>query len=99
MTEFEVDTHHFKVICQRCGKTGYVDFDKSGKENGFVLMFGDYEYIYEFWLCLDCCYELMGDEEDSGDEGDTFFQMVKEFCSGKRRFWLRKILAEKVIEW
>ena len=52
----EIDVHHFKVICQTCGKTGEVDFDKPQREMGWMLRFGhepgceDFEYNQ----CIDC---------------------------------------------
>ena len=46
------DTHKFKVICQRCGKTGIIDMDKTSDENGFVLEIG-IDGV-EYYLCLRC---------------------------------------------
>ena len=57
--KFTPDVHKFKVICQRCGKTGEVDFDKAWKEAGYVLFVNKYgKYEYEYWLCWDCCMKL-----------------------------------------
>jgi|Deesub1362A_J573_1020465.scaffolds.fasta_scaffold01443_3 hypothetical protein len=59
---FKVDTSNFKVICQRCGKTGQIDFD--GPQNTFVLLFGQTEchehpVEYEYTLCFGCYEEVV----------------------------------------
>ena len=51
------DTHKFKVIYQRCGKTGVIDLDKTMEENGFILEMGEVMGEEDYWLCLDC-YEV-----------------------------------------
>ncbi len=66
--EFEPDPRRFKVVCQRCGKTGEVDFKKPLGEMGWHLMFWDYDtedgytFTIEYYLCDECYYELYGEE-------------------------------------
>jgi len=67
--EWEPNFRKFRAVCQKCGKTGFVDFKKSAQENGFILMFWEYGDEYggfevEYYLCLDCYNRLFGVYED-----------------------------------
>ena len=71
----EIDTQHFKVICQTCGKTGETDFNKPQRETGWALRFGYQEMPleYEYHQCMDCA-DKENEEESlericSSDEG------------------------------
>lgn len=62
---WEPDPRKWKVICQRCGKTGVIDNFKTAEENGFINLFYGYEdetgfvQEVEYWLCSDCYRELI----------------------------------------
>ena len=60
MEEFTVNCHAFKVICQKCGKTGITDFHIPSGQNDFQLKFSAYSFDgenmeeYEYYLCSEC---------------------------------------------
>jgi len=58
---FMPDTYNFKVICQKCGKTGKVDFDIPARETGFILQFGNiYDSNPYFEACRNEYHEYHG---------------------------------------
>jgi len=87
MEEFVVDTHNFKVICQRCGKTGKVDFYKPCRENDFILLFGDeYDLNPYFEACRNEYHEYHGMECDKN-------------CPDYKKCYRETVVAEEYEYW
>lgn len=67
---FKVKENKFKVICQKCGKTGEISFLDKPEVTGFILCFGEKEdsdkvLEFEYYLCIPC-YARSEIEKDNG---------------------------------
>jgi len=57
---FEVNYNKFKVICQKCGKTGEIDTHKLVGELGFIRRMDERrghewrEPVLDYYLCREC---------------------------------------------
>ena len=55
-----VDYHRFRVVCQKCGKTGIVDTYKPVGERGFFRRMDErrgkkwQEPVLDYYLCAEC---------------------------------------------
>ena len=62
---FTVDYRNFKVICQKCGKTGIINADEYVNEGTEFFRRMDYdrkgsifrEPVVDFWVCRGCMEE------------------------------------------
>jgi len=66
------DFKKFKVICQRCGKTGEIDWTDPSDVSFLLFSVEDNEYVYEFWLCSKCADEIDWDAFDEEAERRGF---------------------------
>jgi len=63
MSKWNVDFKKFKVICQRCGKTGEIDYFEP---SGFVGLVTKHKHGYiEYFLCLECFEKLYRQVDDA----------------------------------
>lgn len=58
---FEIDRKKYLVVCQSCGKTGFVNLNNPNEQRNFILKLREsywhsprYREPLEYWVCRDC---------------------------------------------